>query len=74
MSEAQVGFVTQGVSAAGAEVADIGVGMLGYGFMGKAHANALKTIPYMIWPPPLRPVLVAVAGRDREGVAAAARR
>jgi predicted dehydrogenase len=74
MSEAEVGFVTQALSAADVEVADIGVGMLGYGFMGKAHTNAHKKITYMTWPPPLRPVLVAVAGRDREGVAAAARR
>ena len=24
----------------------IGVGMLGYAFMGKAHSNAFRTIPY----------------------------
>jgi len=52
----------------------IGVGMLGYGFMGKAHANAYKTLAYMTWPPPLRPELVAIAGRDEPAVAEAARR
>jgi hypothetical protein len=31
---------------------EIGVGMLGYAFMGKAHSNALKKIAYMTWPPP----------------------
>jgi hypothetical protein len=34
---------------------EIGVGMLGYAFMGKAHANALKKLPYMIYPPPAAP-------------------
>ena len=52
----------------------IGVGMLGYAFMGKAHSNAYKTLAYMTWPPPLVPELVAIAGRDEEAVAEAARR
>jgi hypothetical protein len=26
------------------------VGMLGYGFMGKAHSNALRTMTYIDWP------------------------
>jgi predicted dehydrogenase len=52
----------------------IGVGMLGYAFMGKAHANAYRTLAYMTWPPPLLPDLVAVAGRDEQAVAKAARR
>jgi len=26
---------------------ELGIGMLGYGFMGKAHTNAYRTIPYM---------------------------
>jgi predicted dehydrogenase len=52
----------------------IGVGMLGYAFMGKAHAHAYKTIAYMTWPPPLVPELVAIAGRDETAVAEAARR
>jgi predicted dehydrogenase len=40
--------------------------------MGKAHSNAYKTLSYMTWPPPLMPELVAIAGRNEEGVAAAA--
>ena len=52
----------------------IGVGMLGYAFMGKAHANAYRKIAYMTWPPPLRPRLVAIAGRTEDAVAEAARR
>ena len=48
--------------------------MLGYAFMGKAHANAYRKIAYMTWPPPLLPRLVAVSGRTEEAVAEAARR
>lgn len=56
------------------EAPTIGVGMLGYAFMGKAHTNAFKKIPYMIYPPPAVPRLVAIAGRDQAAVAEAARR
>ena len=52
-----------------ADVPEIGVGMLGYAFMGKAHAHAYKTLSYMTWPPPLVPRLVRIAGRDAEAVA-----
>src|SRR4051794_21056780 len=48
--------------------------MLGYAFMGKAHSNAFRKIQYMTWPPPLMPRLVAIAGRDEDAVADAARR
>jgi predicted dehydrogenase len=60
------------VSARG--VNEIGVGMLGYAFMGKAHSNALRKIAYMTWPPPLVPRLVAIAGRNDEAVDEAATR
>ena len=56
------------------EIPEIGVGMLGYAFMGKAHTNAYKTLTYMTWPPPLHPKLVSVAGRNADAVAAAAAR
>ena len=52
----------------------VGVGVLGYGFMGRAHANALRTIPYMFWPSRGRPELVAVAGRTEAAVREAATR
>jgi predicted dehydrogenase len=52
----------------------IGVGMLGYAFMGKAHSHALITLPHMVYPPPAVPVLAAIAGRDAEAVRAAAAR
>jgi len=53
---------------------EIGVGMLGYAFMGKAHSNAFKKIPYMTWPPPLVPRLVGIAGRNEQAVSEAAER
>lgn len=56
------------------EIPEIGVGMLGYAFMGKAHSNAFKTLAYMTWPPPLVPRLVSIAGRNAEAVAEAATR
>jgi predicted dehydrogenase len=70
----EVGFVTMGQSRGGGEVKPIGIGMLGYAFMGKAHSNAYKTLGYMTWPPPLMPQLVAIAGRNEEAVAEAAER
>ncbi|MFN8187167.1 MAG: Gfo/Idh/MocA family oxidoreductase [Gaiellales bacterium] len=72
--EPEVGFVTMGQAAGAQEIPEIGIGMLGYAFMGKAHTNALKKIAYMTWPPPYRPRLVAVAGRNAEAVSEAARR
>jgi predicted dehydrogenase len=53
---------------------EIGVGMLGYAFMGKAHSNAFKKLAYITWPPPLEPKLVGIAGRNSEAVAEAGRR
>jgi predicted dehydrogenase len=69
-----VGFVTMAGAKASGKAPEVGVGMMGYAFMGKAHSNAYKTIPYMIYPPPAIPQLVAVAGRDEEAVKEAARR
>jgi len=48
------------------------VGMLGYAFMGKAHSNAFRKVPYTMWPPPLEPLLVGIAGRNEEAVREAA--
>ena len=42
-------------------MAEIGVGMLGYAFMGKAHSNAFHKLAYMTSPPPLVPKLVGIA-------------
>ena len=73
--EKQVGFVTMGDQRAGADaIPEIGIGMLGYAFMGRAHSNALKKIAYATWPPPYIPRLVAIAGRTEDAVREAARR
>jgi predicted dehydrogenase len=55
-------------------VPEIGIGMLGYAFMGKAHSNAFRKLAYMVWPPPLVPRLELIAGRDEQGVQEAAQR
>jgi len=68
------GFTSMAATGGGADAPPIGVGMLGYAFMGKAHANGYRTLSYMTWPPPMRPELVAIAGRSEEAVAEAARR
>jgi predicted dehydrogenase len=73
MSEG-TGFTTMAGAKAEGEAPEIGVGMLGYAFMGKAHTNAYKKLPYMVYPPPAIPKLVGICGRDEEAVAEAARR
>jgi len=70
----ETGFTTMASARAEGESPEIGVGLLGYGFMGKAHTNAYKTIPYMVYPPPAVPQLVAICGRNEEAVSAAAQR
>lgn len=68
MSE-KVGFVAMGeVKGIGGEIPEIGIGMLGYAFMGKAHTNAYKKYPYIFWPPVAIPKLVAICGRNEAAV------
>ena len=68
------GFTTMAGAKAEGEAPQVGIGMLGYAFMGKAHSNAYKKIPYMMYPPPAAPVLAAICGRNADAVAEAARR
>lgn len=49
----------------------INVGMVGYKFMGKAHAHAYRDVPFY-FESPAQPVLKAICGRDEEGVKEAA--
>ncbi|MDT9693372.1 Gfo/Idh/MocA family oxidoreductase [Streptomyces sp. P9(2023)] len=49
----------------------LGIGMVGYAFMGAAHSQGWRTAG-RVFDLPLRPVLAAVAGRDRGAVRAAA--
>ncbi len=71
---ASIGFTKNATAKAGSTIPEIGVGMLGYAFMGTAHSNAFKKIPYMIYPPAAIPKLIMVAGRNEAGVRAAAER
>ncbi len=70
----EAGFMSMADAKAEGKIPHIGIGMLGYAFMGKAHTNAYKKIPYMIYPPPAIPVLAAICGRNEEKVSEAARR
>ena len=75
MSKKEVGFVTMGkVSKRAEEIREIGVGLLGYAFMGKAHTNGYRKMPVFFYPPPAVPRLVAICGRTEEAVAEAAKR
>jgi len=52
----------------------LGVGVLGYAGVAKAHLNALKKLPYIFWPCPVRFRLLGIGGRSLSGVEEAARR
>ncbi len=67
-------FTSQAAGASAGDAPELGIGMIGYAFMGKAHTNAFKTIPYMMYPPVAVPRLVAIAGRNESAVNAAAGR
>lgn len=70
----EVGFTSMAGKRAEGEAPEIGIGMLGYSFMGKAHTNALKKLPYMMYPPVARPVLAAICGRNQAATEEAAKR
>src|SRR5258708_37940642 len=70
----EVGFVTMAGARATQTAPEIGIGMLGYAFMGKAHSNAYKKLPYMMYPPPAVPKLIALCGRNEAATRAAATR
>ncbi len=68
------GFTSMAGARAEGDAPEIGVGMLGYAFMGKAHSHALLNIAHMMYPPPAVPRLVGIAGRNEQAVAEAAKR
>jgi len=49
-------------------IPEISIGLLGYGFMGKAHINAYKKIPYIYWPPVVKIDLKKLCGIPEEQV------
>jgi len=51
----------------------LGIGMVGYAFMGRAHSQAWRNVA-SFFELPRRPRMAAICGRDREAVAAAAAR
>ena len=51
----------------------LGVGMVGYAFMGRAHSQAWRTVGH-VFDLPLTPRMAAICGRDAAAVAAAADR
>jgi predicted dehydrogenase len=55
------------------DLPSIGVGMVGYAFMGRAHSQAWQAVS-RAFDPPLRPRLAAICGRDEAAARAAADR
>jgi predicted dehydrogenase len=53
---------------------EIGIGMVGYAFMGRAHSGAWRTVARAFPDVPLKPRLAAVSGRDKAAAQAAADR
>lgn len=53
----------------GFHASNIGVGLVGYS-IGRVHTHAWLNMPLHYYPPPAKPVLVAVAGRNRDRVTA----
>ena len=74
MAESTQSFTSMTGARPAAAAPEVGIGMLGYAFMGKAHSNAFRKIPYMMYPPVAIPRLIAVCGRDGAAAAAAAQR
>lgn len=68
------GFTSMANAKSEGDAPELGIGILGYAFMGKAHSNAFKKIPYMMYPPAAIPRLVGIAGRNQEAVTEAAKR
>ncbi|MDA8219137.1 MAG: Gfo/Idh/MocA family oxidoreductase, partial [Dehalococcoidales bacterium] len=55
-------------------VPEIPIGVLGYGWIGRAHSIALNRLREATWPPRVLPRLVAVCGRTEGKVSQAAQR
>ena len=75
MAEKKVGFVAMTAEEKALEkIPEIGVGMIGQAFMGKAHSNAWKQMPYIFWPPAAVPKLVKICGVHESALKISARR
>ena len=71
---AETGFTKMTGAKQAGNAPEVGVGMLGYAFMGKAHSNAYKKLPYMMYPPVAIPKLIAICGRNEDAAKEAAQR
>jgi predicted dehydrogenase len=67
LSNREVGYVSQQSRPA------LGVGMVGYGFMGRVHSQAWRTVPH-VFDLPVAPRMTAICGRDERATAEAADR
>ncbi|MCL4377206.1 MAG: Gfo/Idh/MocA family oxidoreductase [Actinobacteria bacterium] len=75
MRDKKVGFVAMTTEDKAADnIPKIGIGMIGQAFMGKAHSNAWKKMPYIFWPPAAIPELVTICGVNEEALKESARR
>ncbi len=75
MAEKKVGFVAMSSEKKSLDdIPSIGVGMIGQAFMGKAHSNAWKKMPYIFWPPPAIPELVKICGQNEQNLRESAKR
>ena len=73
--EKKVGFVSMSTDKREiGDIPEIGIGMIGHAFMGKAHSNAWKQMLYIFWPPPLMPKLVKIAGVHEDSLRESAKR
>jgi predicted dehydrogenase len=57
-----------------ADVPTVAVGLIGYGWIGRAHSVALNRLRDATWPPNVLPRLAAICGRNEEKVSSAAQR
>ncbi len=58
----------------GREERTLGIGVLGYAGVAKAHLFAIQRVATVFWPLPVRPQLVALAGRSAEALQQAGQR
>ena len=63
-----------GIAVTAAPPRSVGIGVIGYDGVAKAHLQAILRFATVFWPPPVRPVLAALAGRSADRLQEAAQR
>jgi len=75
LAEKKVGFVAMSADKKSLDkIPELGIGMIGQAFMGKAHSNAWKKMPYIFWPPPAMPRLVKICGVHEDNLKESSKR